>query len=134
MTLFQKFLDQLAVVLEFKELKPDSHGACLLIMKQSHVPLLFELDDQLVPNSILLSSPVTEMRAEQQVVVLNACLKKNQQMEETLSRKPDEDAIYLHRRISPDITHEELKPIINDFIAAVLKSKQDLEKVMANGR
>lgn len=127
MSRFQKFLNQLAVVLEFTQLKPDKHGACLIIMKANNVPLLFEFDDQLVPNSILVSCPVTSIQYGYENVALTACLKRNELIEETLSKKPDEEQIYLHRRIHPGILSEDLKPIVDHFIETVLASKQELE-------
>ena len=129
MSLFQTFLTHLAPVLEFQDLKPDQHGACLIIMKEHNVPLLFEFDESLVPNSILLSSPVAQIEVGCEEQVHGLCLKGNEQMHNTLSKRPDEDQIYLHRRLHPDIDTEQLRPIIQQFVEHVVTWKQKLEAV-----
>ena len=126
MTRFQRFLNQLAEVLEFKKLKPDEHGACLLVMNETQVPLLFEYDDHLVPNSILVSSPVSGIGPGKEGEVLKQCLMLNGGLEETLSKKPDDDEIYLHRRIHPDIHAKDLDPIVHQFVETVMESKRKL--------
>ena len=114
-------------MLEFKKLKPDEHGACLLVMNESNVPLLFEYDDHLVPNSVLVSSPVTPIGYGKEGDVLKRCLIMNAGLEETLSKKPDEEEIYLHRRIHPDIHAKDLDPIVSQFVETVVQSKKQLE-------
>lgn len=127
MSLFQTFLTKLAPLLEFSDLKPDQHGACLIIMKANNVPMLFEFDDSLVPNTILLSSPVAEIQPGQEAETYLTCLKGNEQMNDTLSKRPDEHHIYLHRRIHPDIQTEQMRPIIDQFVEHVVTWKQKLE-------
>lgn len=86
MSQFRDFLDQLAIALQFNQLSPDAQGACLLITKQESVPLLFEFDDRIVSSSILLSSPISPIHPNYRTTLFQACLKGNQQIEETFSK------------------------------------------------
>lgn len=115
---FEAFLSQLANALEFKSLKPDPQGACLIIMKQGWIPLLFEFDDRIVPGSILVSSPIGPS-SKNQTELLQALLKQNTSIEETVSWKEDDQQIYLHRRFSPDIPLADLKQALDSFLDQV---------------
>ena len=116
MTPFEVFLLELAKVLQFSTLAPDAKGACLIIMKEGNIPLLFEWDEQLVPNTILLSCLVCQISMERRCEVYEACLMGNESIEETLSVKPDEDLVYLHRRFHPSIQQEDLGNLLKRFL------------------
>lgn len=110
---FQSFLQELAQGLGYGTLLPDEYGGCVVTVDSQE--LLFEFDDKLVPNTVLLSALVSELPTEKRKEVLLECLKANSEMEETLSKKPDEEVIYLHRRLHPDIRAEELKLVSSAF-------------------
>ncbi|MCC5831480.1 MAG: type III secretion system chaperone [Chlamydiales bacterium] len=128
--MFEGFLLELAKVLHFSTLRPDQNGACLIIMKEGKIPLLFELDEQLVPNKILLSTPVIEFPIERRTEIYEDCLKMNSTSEETVSVKPDEDIIYLHRRIAPEIQASELELVVNAFLKKVRIIKAHVEELL----
>ncbi|MCH9609578.1 MAG: hypothetical protein S4CHLAM45_15100 [Chlamydiales bacterium] len=123
---FKTFLKQLAIVLEFDTLKPDKHGACLIIMKGSEVPLLFEYDEKVAPHTVLVSSPICGIPPGKIEEVLELSLHGNATQEETLSCKVDEEVIYLHRRFNPTIQSAELYVLIDAFVAKVLLWKEKL--------
>lgn len=127
MTPFQEFLTQLAEALDFSYLQPDEWGACMIVLKEHEASLLFELDEQLVPNTILLSSPLCPLPYENRIELLEESLKGNLVIEETLSCKPDEDILYLHRRIHPHILAPELKLLIADFLTHLATWRKKLE-------
>lgn len=110
---FQQFLQELAQGLGYGTLLPDEYGGCAVTVESQE--LLFEFDDKLVPNTVLLSAAVCELPRERRKNVLLECLKANSEIEETLSKKPDEEVIYLHRRLHPDIRAEELKIVSTAF-------------------
>lgn len=128
--MFENFLKELAQLLEFPSLSPDEKGACLIIMKASNTPLLFELDEQLVPNKILISSEVLTFPLERRAEIYEECLKLNSIIEETVSVKPDEDVIYLHRRLTSEIQENELKVVIDTFLEHIQMTKQRIEKLL----
>lgn len=123
MTLFETFLLELAKVLQFSTLAPDAKGACLIIMKEGNIPLLFEFDEQLVPNTILLSCLVSTIPMERRSEVYEASLIGNQTIEECLSVKPDEDLLYLHRRFHPSIQAADLEKLLLSFLENVKRWK-----------
>ncbi len=116
MTPFETFLTQLAPLLQFPSLSPDAKGACLIIMKEGNVLLLFEFDEQLVPNTVLLSSLLCSIPQERRAEVYEALLIGNQTIEETLSAKPDEDLLYLHQRFHPAIEAAALEKELSHFL------------------
>ncbi len=128
MTAFEVFLLELAKVLQFSTLAPDAKGACLIIMKEGNIPLLFEYDEQLVPNTILLSCLVCAIPMEKRCEVYEASLIGNASIEETLSVKPDEDLLYLHRRFHPSIQASDLDKLLKRFLENVKlwKGKVDI--------
>ena len=128
--MFETFLQELAKVLQFSTLAPDQNGACLIVMKENKIPLLFELDEQLVPNKILVSSPVISFPIERRAEIYEECLKVNHGIEETISVKPDEDLIYLHRRISYEIQAKELEVIVHGFIKQINMMKGHVEQLL----
>lgn len=119
MTSFELFLQELAKVLQFSTLAPDAKGACLIIMKEGNVPLLFEYDEQLVPNTILVSCLVCQIPMERRIEVYDASLIGNASIEESLSVKPDEDLLYLHRRFHPSIQAGDLDKLLKRFLENV---------------
>lgn len=119
MNRFQDFLDELAEALQFSSLGPDKWGACLIVMKEEEASLLFEFDDKLVPNTILLSSAIASLPFENRREIFEVCLKGNNKIDETLSCKPDEDVLYLHRRLHPDIRSQELLSLIRIFLEQI---------------
>ena len=119
MSQFETFLQELAGVFKFSSLKPDSNGACQIVMKEGQIPLLFEFDEQLVPNTILLSCPIAPLPIEHRADVYEASLVGNATLEETLSIKPDEDMLFLHRRLHPQIKAADIEKIIQSFLETV---------------
>jgi hypothetical protein len=128
-TSFEIFLTQLAVVMHFSSLAPDGRGACLIIMKEGNIPLLFEFDEQLVPNTVLLSSPIITIPITHRADIYEALLKANSTIEETLSVKPDEDMLYLHRRFHPDIQAHEIEQLLEPFLKNVKHWKMQVEAI-----
>jgi hypothetical protein len=127
MNAFETFLLVLAEALQFQTLAPDAHGACLIIIKEGKIPLLFEFDDHLVPNTILLSTPLSPFPTTSRTMICEALLEGNWGEEEILSIKPDENVVYLHARFHPEIQSLDLKPQLQQFIetAKVWKGKID---------
>jgi hypothetical protein len=130
-TPFEKFLQELAKVLHFPQLAPDAHGVCLIIMKEGNIPLLFEFDDHLVPNTILLSSPIIHFAIDHRVEIYKASLIGNTTIEETLSVKPDEDLLYLHRRFHPDIGSSDLETLLQTFLDIAKKWRGKVEQILS---
>lgn len=130
-TPFETFLLELAKVLQFTHLEPDAHGACLIIMKEGNVPLLFEFDDHLVPNTILLSSPIAHFPIEHRVDIYEVSLSGNATIEETLSVKPDEDHLYVHRRFHPEIQAADIEKLLEIFLETVKKWKGEVERIVS---
>lgn len=126
---FQNFLNELAEALQFSSLKPDEWGGCMIAFKESHAALLFEFDEQLVPNTVLVSSPICTLPLENRSEIFEACLKANASNEATLSCKPDEDILYLHRRLHPEIRAQELQAALTEFLAQQVKWIQEVEKI-----
>ncbi|MFN0065567.1 MAG: type III secretion system chaperone [Chlamydiales bacterium] len=126
---FTTFLSQLADVLQFTALFPDKHGACLVVMKESHLPLLFEFDDRLVPNTILLSTPLSRLTAGHERKFFVESLKGNYLLEETLSMKSDDELFYLHRRLHPEIEAADLKLALDQFITTAKAWREKFEKL-----
>lgn len=113
---FEEFLDELAKALLFKQLKPDSKGACLLVLQKEQIPLLFEFDNSLVPNTILVSIEVCPIPHEILRSVLEEGLMANQHLSETLSCKPDSDYLFLHKRLHPKIESADIKKSVDSLI------------------
>ncbi len=128
--MFETFLLELAKVLHFPTLAPDDKGACLIIMKEGDIPLLFELDEKLVPNKILVSTPVIDFSIDRRSEIYEMCLTLNSKCEETLSVRPDEDLIYLHRRIAAEIQAAQLEIIVQGFLAQVDQIKKHVEELL----
>jgi len=118
-TPFETFLLELAKVLNFSTLAPDPQGACLIIMKDGDTSLLFEFDDQLVPNTVLLSSPIAPIPIINRIDVYEAALIGNTSIEDTLSVKPDEDVLYLHRRLHPLMQATDIEQLIRIFLETI---------------
>jgi hypothetical protein len=127
---FEMFLSELAKVLEFSSLHPDEHGACLIIMKEGNVPLLFEFDDQLVPNTVLLSSPILSIPTTHGLTIHEALLKGNGGIEETLSVKPDDEMLYLHRRFHPQIGASEIDQLLQIFLQTLKEWKAKVQNIV----
>lgn len=130
MNQFELFLQELAKVFQFSHLAPDEHGACQIIFKDGKIPLLFEFDDHLVPNTILLSSPLASIPASHHLDIYEALLIGNSSQEEVLSVKPDEDFVYLHRRFHPDIQSANLDYLLKQFIEKIHIWKSKIETVI----
>lgn len=131
-TLFENFLLELAKVLHFKTLAPDSYGACLIIIKEGNVPLLFEFDDQLVPNTILVSTPIAPIPIPYREALYEASLMGNHNLEGTLSVKPDEDILYFHRRLHPSIQAEDLEKLLRIFLENISFWKERVATILQN--
>lgn len=128
--MFPFFLTELATVLQFSTLAPDENGACLIVMREGDIPLLFEFDEQIVPNKILLSSPLLGFPLDRRAEIYEISLKLNEKIEETLSVKPDEDLLYLHRRIPPEIQAGELEMLLNSFLKQVHAIQKQVEQLL----
>ncbi len=126
---FQLFLNELAEAFEFHSLTPDTEGACLLSLKNAALELLFEFDEQLVPNTILFSTFLCTLPQKNKIDILEACLKGNEQSNATLSCKPDEEVVYLHSRVHPDIRAAELKSWINEFVDQAMAWRKKIEEM-----
>lgn len=129
---FEIFLNELGKILELSSLRPDRNGACLIILKEGQISLLFEYDDELVPNTILVTATLLTFSIQYREDIYEFCLKANQTMEETLSVKPDEDALYLHKRIHPDIEKSDLDSVLKSFIENYKILKEQGEKILQN--
>ena len=125
--LFETFLQELARAMNFTDLKPDGDGACLVVLKEDDIPLLFEFDDQLVPNTILLSAPIETFPSELRAVIYEALLVGNNFIEETLSVKPDEDLVYLHIRLHPASQAPEIQQTLKSFVSNIKEWRQKVE-------
>jgi Tir chaperone protein (CesT) family len=133
-TPFETFLVELAHVLQFSTLAPDARGACLIIMKDGNIPLLFEFDEQLVPNTVLLSSPITTIPDSLRASIYEAILLGNSSIEDTLSVKPDEDMLYLHRRFHPQIQASEIEALLQNFLATAKQWQEKVKTIAAQPR
>lgn len=129
MSPFESFLKELAEVLGFSQLAPDTQGACLIMMKEGHIPLLFEFDDQLVPYTILVSSLIGLIPPKYQADLYEAALIGNETIEQTLSIKPDEDLLYLHQRLQPAMQAPDLEKVLNSFLDTLKIWKETLENI-----
>lgn len=101
-------------------------------MKESGIPLLFEFDDHLVPNTILVSTQIAPIPIDKRAAFYEASLQGNSRMEETLSIKPDEDFLYLHRRFHPDIQAEDIDLALQAFLKQVKVWKEKAEALAKN--
>jgi hypothetical protein len=126
---FEGFLLELARVLYFPTLAPDEQGACLVIIKEGNIPLLFEFDDQLEPNTILLSSPIAAIPPRHRSDIYEALLRGNMVAEDTLSAKPDEELVFLHRRFHPNIQAKEIDFLLQIFLQTVKEWKIKVEAI-----
>lgn len=126
---FENFLKELAEVLGFSQLAPDIEGACLIVMKEGSIPLLFEFDDQLVPYTILVSSLIGLIPPKYQADIYEASLIGNETIEQTLSIKPDEDLLYLHQRVHPAIHGSDLKNVVYNFLDTFKIWKETIENI-----
>lgn len=124
---FDLFLATLAPLLEFPSLHPDSNHACLIAMRETGLELLFTWDDQLVPQTILLSTSLFSIPPGYQEQVYETCLKGNSLIDEILSVHPSEEVVYLHIRIPPSIPQKDLKTLLDRFQQAAFKWKGKLE-------
>jgi hypothetical protein len=124
---FETFLLELAKVLKFSTLAPDSQGACMIVMSEWNASLLFEFDDQLVPNTVLLSSPIASIPIAHCNVVCEAALIGNTHIEETLSLKPDEDLLYLHRRFHPLMEASDIEKLLTMFLETLKTWREHVE-------
>ncbi len=123
---FQTFLQELAQGLDYGALMPDDSGGCVVNVEDKE--LLFEFDDQLVPNTVLLSAFVCDLPRERRKEILLDCLKANSEIEETLSKKPDEEVVYLHRRLHPDIRADELREVSAAFAKQISHWQQKISQ------
>jgi hypothetical protein len=130
MDAFEIFLLELAKILHFPTLAPDENGACLIMMKEGEIPLLFEFDQQLVPNTILLSSPLLPIPTTHCEKIYKTILIGNSSQEQTLSVKLDEEILYLHQRFHPSIRSSELEPLLNQFLEQVRVWKEKIETII----
>lgn len=126
---FISFLNELAQTLGFSTLTPDQKGVCQLAFEKESLELLFEFDEQLVPNTILLTAFLCPLPEKNKVQVMENCLKENANLLETLSCKPDEELVYLHLRIHPEIRSSELNPLVKNFLADATRLRQKIKQL-----
>ena len=124
---FEHFLERLAKAVGSPKLHPDEGGACIIEWKGES--LIFEFDNMLVPNTILVTSPCFLLPKENRERILEEALKCNKMIEETLSQKPDEEVLYLHRRLHPSIGQEELVAILNTFVEDLTTWRSTLDHI-----
>lgn len=127
MRIFETFLTELGKVVDIPGLKPDRFDACLLVMKKEGAHLLFELDEHIVPGTILLSTPIVSLESTQ-LTLLKQALSANEKNDATLSVKEDEHLLYLHDRLSPQLNAEEIKPLMDKFLAYYVYCQDILNK------
>lgn len=127
--MFPAFLHTLAPLLGFATLAPDAHGACLLKIKEGEFSLLFEWDEQIVPRSVLLSSPLFSFPPEKGHALALFSLQRNLSLEETLSLHPEKNLLLLHRRLSPEVDQPELERLLNLFLKTSTLLKQEISRL-----
>lgn len=115
--------------MEMPGLHPDQHGACLIVMKGSGIELLFELDETVSPGTVLVSTPLSSLRPESRLNMLTSLLTENKQLGPTLSKQTEEDTLYLHQRIHPDIDLPSLTSLIENFLHVVEACQKKLAGV-----
>lgn len=129
---FKSFLDELAKALDFSVLIPDAQGSCFFELPSQEVELLFEQDTSIVPNTILLSSQITSIPQEIIIAVLEESLIGNFEEENTVSCHPSEPALYLHRRLHQQMSADELKELIEDFVTCIHKWREKIRTLSQN--
>ncbi len=135
---FEPFLKELAKALDFPVLKPDLQGACLIHFYDKNASLLFELDDHLVPHTVIMSCDVMPIKSGNLPEFFELCLKENYSGEETFSCSPDDLTFTLHRRLQPEIPSFQLKKVIHAFLERVPEAREQasiaLKKSPSPGR
>ena len=131
MTPFEEFLNELAQVLKFSSLHPDQKGACLVVLKEHNLPLLFEFDDDLVPHTVLISCALAPFPIEYRSAFYTASLIGNATIAETLSVKPDEEILYLHRRCQSTMRASEIELLLNAFINTAKTWQKKAQEITA---
>lgn len=127
--IFADFLKELAKATHFSDLKPDQQGSCLLEFKNEKLHILFEYDDSLVPNTIIISTEIADYSKELIADVLEECLIGNYMIEETLSSQPNEATLFLHRRVHPQIDATEILAILESFLIQAQKWRQKIHEM-----
>ena len=126
---FKDFLNELAKALEFSHLEADTHGACLIVLKEDQLPLLFEFDDSLVPGTILASCEIAPIPQEIKPIFLEQALIANHTLEETLSICPNKDSLFLHRRIGAKILSDDLKVVIDSLVSQARQWRKKIKDI-----
>lgn len=122
--MFNRFLTSCAEACQLKNLTDQGQGVCALSIDE--IPCLFELDETVVQDHVILSTQVASFPVDQQRFVMETCLKLNAHAPATLSIKPHEPRVMMHQRIPCDIDPQELRSIITDFVTRVERAQQSL--------
>jgi hypothetical protein len=126
-TLFQEFLQKIASLYSLDTLRPDQMGACQLFLKKENLHLLFEYDDHIVPDTILVSTSLGEIAIGKEEDVSKKLLKYNEKGEDILSIQPEEPICFLHRRLSPHLEKEKLQESLTTFKETAVYWQQEIQ-------
>lgn len=127
MDLFQDFLNKLQRALGTSALHPDAHHACLLHFREEGVELLFEYDDRIVPQSVIVTSPIGVVSAAIARDLLEEALKENGVRETALAFVPEQESLFLFLRIPLFLEEAEVARLVHTCCAEVLLWRQRLE-------
>lgn len=116
MEIFEDFLKNLSTALSIPSLASDPYGACMLAFDEENLQILFELDSQIVINNVLMSCKVADINATTKIKLAKEILIANGSIDETLSFHPDQDQLFLHRRLYPYTDPDIIRNIVNSFI------------------
>lgn len=130
MSNFVDFLQTLAPLLGFKKLRPPQTEALMVLVKASQTQMNVELDQNIVPNTILFSSMIAEVPLSIEKNALPLILKKQQDPFFPLSLHPENSEIHLYTRLSPDIPKELLDEILKAYILKVIESRKFVQSVL----
>jgi len=123
-TNFKFFLEALSQALELSHLHPSTLGSCSVIAP-GNLPLLFEWDSAIIPDTILVSLPLGPLRADQHDLVI-AMLRANEDLASTLSLQQSDQMVFLHQRLSPTLSSSELKVALHQLLQDAKNWKQTL--------
>lgn len=121
---FQAFLDQIAAIYGLPSLAPDNKGACQLRLHNENLSILFEYDNSVVFNTILLSSPLEEVHNNSPTLLIES-FQHNYLNDEVVSIQPAPSIYFLHRRFDTTIEQEYLQNALASFVhtATLWKNK-----------
>ena len=118
---FKNFLNELSRILGIGSLTPDEYGVCLLAFDKHNLEVLFEVDSEILPNTVLMTCRLGEIDQKQKISVIKEILQANSEIEEILSYQKEGNSLFIHRRLSMDIADEYMKSTVDNFIKQALK-------------